>query len=97
MRGFKVVFGIVLIVFLIAQLFRPEKNLAKYEILDVFLRETKVQPEVEQILQKACFDCHSAITRYPWYSNITPVNFWVAEHIEIGKSYFDFQYGRSTL
>ncbi len=25
----------------------------------------------------ACYDCHSDHTTYPWYSYITPVNFWM--------------------
>ncbi|CAM1371946.1 heme-binding domain-containing protein [Tenacibaculum xiamenense] len=90
MRGFKVIAGIVLSIFLIAQLFRPEKNLGEYKTLKVFLKETKVTPNVEVIIKKACLDCHSAVTKYPWYSNITPINFWMAEHIKEGKSYFDF-------
>jgi len=36
------------------------------------------------------FDCHSNTTNYPWYFNVTPVNYWIADHIEEGKSELNF-------
>ena len=38
----------------------------------------------------ACFDCHSAKTTYPWYNSITPVNYWLDEHIRDGKKHLNF-------
>src|SRR5215203_3234697 len=32
----------------------------------------KASPEVEHILRKACFDCHTTETRWPWYARIAP-------------------------
>ena len=36
-------------------------------------------PEVKAILKRACYDCHSNETVYPWYSRIAPVS-WLAAH-----------------
>lgn len=46
--------------------------------------------EVKNILDKACMDCHSNETTYPWYANITPVNFWLDGHVEHGREHLNF-------
>ncbi len=37
------------------------------------------------ILKGACNDCHSNLTRYPWYSNIQPIKYFLADHVNEGK------------
>ncbi|MGB0917238.1 MAG: heme-binding domain-containing protein [Flavobacteriales bacterium] len=46
--------------------------------------------EVKNILDKACMDCHSNETTYPWYANVTPVNYWLEGHIENGREHLNF-------
>lgn len=46
--------------------------------------------EVKNILDKACMDCHSNETKYPWYANVTPVNYWIDGHIEEGREHLNF-------
>ncbi|MBL7559407.1 heme-binding domain-containing protein [Olleya sp. YSTF-M6] len=81
---------LLLILFVIAQFFSPEKNEGNTEDLSAFLTETKPSPEVQKILETTCFDCHSSHTNYPWYDKITPVNYWLAEHVEDGRKHLDF-------
>jgi len=81
---------LLLILFVIAQFFSPEKNEGNTEDLNAFLNETKPSPEVQKILETTCFDCHSSHTNYPWYDKITPVNYWLAEHVEDGRKHLDF-------
>ncbi|MBD0824362.1 heme-binding domain-containing protein [Aestuariibaculum marinum] len=78
---------LVLIVF--AQFFGPEKNEGDMASIEPFLAETNPPAYVKAILEETCYDCHSDVTRYPWYNNITPVNYWLAEHIEDGKKHFN--------
>jgi len=47
-------------------------------------------PEVMEILRGACFDCHSRRTRWPWYSRVAPVSWWVAHHVKEGRGDMDF-------
>ncbi len=89
MKLIKIVLLLLFVVFVIAQFFRPEKNEADIETFDVFLKETKPSKDVTTILTGTCFDCHSDHTRYPWYNNITPMNYWLAEHIDDGKKHFN--------
>lgn len=82
--------GLLLVVlFVIAQFFGPEKNEGALASVNPFLTETKATPKVASTLKMVCFDCHSNHTRYPWYSNITPVNYWMADHVKHGKKHFN--------
>jgi hypothetical protein len=47
-------------------------------------------PAVEAVLRKACYDCHSSETRWPWYSKIAPVSWLVAGHVQHGRGNLDF-------
>lgn len=80
----------LLVILLLAQFVQPTENKGEATSLTSFIEETKPNNEVLTMLKTACFDCHSNITRYPWYSNITPVNFWMAHHVEEGKEHLNF-------
>lgn len=79
----------LLIVFVIAQFFGPKKNAGEATSTAAFLADTNPPEDVKGILKNACFDCHSNHTRYPWYNSITPVNYWMANHVKHGKGHFD--------
>jgi hypothetical protein len=40
---------------------------------------------VKQLLHVGCYDCHSNNTRYPWYSEVQPFAWWIANHVRDGK------------
>lgn len=44
----------------------------------------------DEILKRACFDCHSNETRYPWYANVPPISFGVAMHIAEAREELNF-------
>ena len=89
MKIIKKLFLLLLIGFVIAQFFGPEKNLGDVQKIEPFLVETNPPETVKILLKESCFACHSDVTRYPWYNNITPVNFWMADHIKNGKKHFN--------
>jgi hypothetical protein len=80
----------LLVVLVIAQFFGPEKNDGDMATVASFLLETNPPQDVKKILETTCFDCHSAKSNYPWYNAITPVNYWLDEHIQDGKKHLDF-------
>jgi len=49
-----------------------------------------IDPRVGGILDRACGDCHSENTRWPWYSRIAPVSWMVARHVDQGKGKLNF-------
>lgn len=89
MKLLKKILITLLIIFVVSQFFRPEKNEGNMVSMDAFYKETKPSEEVKQILEVSCNDCHSDVTRYPWYNNITPVNYWLASHVNDGKKHFN--------
>jgi Haem-binding domain len=90
MKIIKKILILLLIVLVIAQFFGPEKNQGDTTSIGAFLADTNPPEAVKLILKENCFDCHSSFTRYPWYNNITPVNYWMAEHIEHAQEELNF-------
>jgi hypothetical protein len=78
------------ILFLVAQAVQPPKNQGNSSSAQDITTMVTVPPNVMNILKKSCYDCHSNHTVYPWYDNITPINWWVADHIKEGKRELNF-------
>jgi hypothetical protein len=74
----------------IAQFFGPEKNDGDMATVAAFIAETNPPEDVKKILETTCFDCHSAKTSYPWYNAITPINYYLEEHIKDGQKHLNF-------
>ncbi len=47
-------------------------------------------PEVKEILRRACYDCHSHETAWPWYTNVAPVSWWIAGHVKEARADLNF-------
>lgn len=45
---------------------------------------------VEDVLRRACYDCHSHETRWPWYSRVAPFSWWLADHVRLGRADLNF-------
>jgi hypothetical protein len=43
-----------------------------------------------RVLARACTDCHSNQTDWPWYSHIAPVSWWIGQHVREGRQHLDF-------
>jgi hypothetical protein len=73
------------------QFIRPAKNLSAAAPGPDHLTVLHPPPAaVQAVLERACYDCHSNHTRYPWYAEIQPVGWWLAGHIKEGKSHLNF-------
>ena len=80
---------VLLVAFVIIQFFRPEKNISNEETY-ALATKYEVSSEVNNILETSCMDCHSNKTEYPWYSNIQPAAWWLADHVKDGKKHLNF-------
>lgn len=79
----------LLVLCVLIQFFRPAKNRSgdtTHDITTAFA----VPPPVLDILKTSCYDCHSNFTHYPWYAEIQPVAWWLADHIKEGKRELNF-------
>ena len=52
--------------------------------------EVPATVEVQQVLRRACYDCHSNETIWPWYSRIAPVSWLVARDVREGREELNF-------
>ena len=75
--------------FLILQLFPISKNQSKEFSKDISTIE-KITPDVKNILQSSCYDCHSNNSNYPIYASIQPIAWWLQHHIDEGKEELNF-------
>ena len=76
--------------FAIAQFIRPAKT--NPPINSSLALESHTQPDAKltAILDRSCNDCHSNKTRWPWYSNVAPVSWFVIDHVDHGRSHLNF-------
>ncbi len=47
-------------------------------------------PQTRDLAQRACFDCHSNETVWPWYSNVAPISWLVQHDVEEGRQKLNF-------
>jgi hypothetical protein len=73
------------ILFLAAQVIRPNMTNPPVDESRTLRAKAQVSPEVYAIMERACNDCHSNKTEWPWYSQITPVSWYLARHVEEGR------------
>jgi Haem-binding domain len=90
MAMFKKILLVLLIVLIGVQLIQPPHNNGSAESAMDITHAVQVPDTVMALLKIACYDCHSDYTRYPWYSKITPVNWWLNNHIKGGKRNLNF-------
>ena len=77
--------GLVVAVILVGMQLVPDERTKPPVRIDV-----DAPDEVETILRKACYDCHSNETRWPWYSRVAPISWWIADHVEHGRGDLNF-------
>lgn len=85
----KISLGLVLL-FVAIQFVRPAKNLSATPGPHDITALHPTPPAVKQLLAVACYDCHSNHTRYPWYAEVQPLGWWLAQHVRDGKHELNF-------
>lgn len=84
-------FGVgVLAAFIAIQFFRPARNQSNALLPTDIARTVAVPQDVAVILKAACHDCHSNNTVYPWYANVQPSAWYLANHVAEGKRELNF-------
>ncbi len=70
----KKVILVLLFALIIIQFIHPKKNTSPGLQINYIGKVYTVPNDVKVILAKACNDCHSNNTTYPWYSQVQPVD-----------------------
>lgn len=76
---------IVLGLFLVAQFAQPDRSVPAVDPAQDMLQATGAPADIRQMVIGACYDCHSYRTEYPMWAYITPINFWIQDHINEGR------------
>ena len=87
MKTFLILFGYLIAGFLAMQLVTID--IPKPPMSSV-ADKISVPKDIAPLLQKACNDCHSNHTEWPWYSNIAPISFEVRGHVKDGRAWLNF-------
>jgi hypothetical protein len=89
---------LLLLALIVIQFIHPKRNLAKEPQVNNIANRFTVPGDVKEILGKACLDCHSNNTRYPWYTKFQPFDWWITHHINEGKAALNFdEYTNKSL
>ncbi len=81
----KIVTIVGVITFGAIQFVRPDFSNPPVIEAETIWTDPDLPPDVRAVLVRSCADCHSNETTYPWYSKITPFNWFLAGHIEEGR------------
>ncbi len=80
----KTIMGVVLAIIIIIQLIplnRENPPVTQW---------VETTAEVKPILERACFDCHSNVSNWPWYAYVAPVSFLIVRDVHRGREFLNF-------
>lgn len=87
---FRKILLVLLAALVVIQFIHPKKNTSAGPQPNYIGNSYAVPADVQSILGKACNDCHSNNTRYPWYAKLQPVDWWMNDHVVDGKKEVNF-------
>ena len=80
----------LLVLFLGAQFVRPAKTNPVSDETRAIQFHVEMNQEVSAILSRACYDCHSNKTEWPWYSEVAPMSWLVISQVNDGRRHLNF-------
>jgi hypothetical protein len=81
---------LILLVLLITQFFPPARTNPPVEPSRTIHAAFKVDPAVASAFTRACNDCHSNLTVWPWYSKVAPASWLVVSDVRRGRGAMNF-------
>lgn len=48
------------------------------------------KPRTGELARRACYDCHSNETVWPWYSSVAPASWLIAKDVNEGREHLNF-------
>lgn len=100
MRTSKAALLALLAAFIAAQFIQPDRTNPPLDPKASLASVVHPPAEVVATLDRACGNCHSNRTVWPWYSKISPVSWIITGHIEEGREHMNLSrwdlYGPET-
>ena len=91
---FRILGGCAVGALLVAQFFQPTRPTPPAPPSGAGYAAIAPDARVQDILKRACADCHSNETSWPWYARISPVSWMVAGDVERGRRQLNFSTAR---
>jgi Haem-binding domain len=85
MKIFKRVLLALAIILVLIQVVRPAKTNPPVDESRTVQAVTQMPPDVQAVVERSCNDCHSHKTRWPWYSEVAPVSWYLAHEVNEGR------------
>jgi len=82
-----VAIGLILVA---AQFIRPARTNPVIDPSRALATARPMPAHVAHVFDRACRDCHSNETRWPWYSHVAPVSWFVIDHVNHGRIHFNY-------
>ena len=76
---------VMAVAFIGIQFVRPARTNPQVDESQTIFARTQMSPQVSGILDRACRDCHSNKTDWPWYTNVAPLSWWISNHVADGR------------
>ena len=73
------------------QFVRPERSNPTVIASRTLESHMRVPVQVQSILKRSCYNCHSSETVWPWYSRVAPVSWLVADDVKQARQHINFQ------
>lgn len=74
----------------LAQAFQPPQPPAAKADKPGAWQTQAVHTQVRRLLRRACADCHSNETQWPWYARLSPGSWLMADHVTRGRKQLNF-------
>jgi hypothetical protein len=52
--------------------------------------DIRVAADVKAVLERGCYDCHSNVSTWPWYSHVAPVSWLIHRDVTLGREKLNF-------
>ena len=85
----RIALGFVVVV-VAAQFIRPDRTNPAVIPDQALEFGGRVPAQVVATLKRGCYDCHSNTTTWPWYTNVTPISWMIASHVNEGRLNLNF-------
>jgi hypothetical protein len=71
------------------QVFRPGRTNPPEAAAETIEAKAPFTPQAGDAFARACADCHSNRTDWPWYSEVAPVSWFVVNHVNHARSHLN--------
>lgn len=75
---------------LVAQFFPPNRTNPPTDAARTIHASLTIEPVVASALKRACNDCHSNLTVWPWYSRVAPASWVLVSDVKRGRKAINF-------